>query len=261
MNLWTQLSIELANQRNYLDELFYVYPTIPESIRDIDEQMWQNVENAFHNHNNKELIKNLLEFELFPIKDSYVAYLREDKKAIDRNPQTVNRLAGRLYEIGLNKIFERSTEPKETNRQIGHLFKKWIEKGSLGLHVTNSLEEFNDLSNNNIIFNGSDTESKNFAQKYLANQRNYLDLLIRINNKYIIGEAKFLSSFGGNQNNQFQDAISLLDTKVNDNVIKVAILDGITYISGKSQKISIEKYNRNDFIMSALVLRNFIYQV
>jgi len=36
MNYWTQLSIDLANKRNYLDQLFTVYPTIPESIRDID---------------------------------------------------------------------------------------------------------------------------------------------------------------------------------------------------------------------------------
>jgi hypothetical protein len=34
----TDLSIEFASQRNYLDELFKVYPTIPDGIRDIDEQ-------------------------------------------------------------------------------------------------------------------------------------------------------------------------------------------------------------------------------
>ncbi|MEL3899562.1 hypothetical protein DWQ65_02635 [Treponema phagedenis] len=38
MNRWTELSIEYANQRNYLDHLFRVYPTIPEGIRDIDGQ-------------------------------------------------------------------------------------------------------------------------------------------------------------------------------------------------------------------------------
>ena len=41
MNYCTQLSIEFANQRNYLDELFSVYPTIPEGIRDIDEELWK----------------------------------------------------------------------------------------------------------------------------------------------------------------------------------------------------------------------------
>ena len=35
MTIWTEMSIEFANQRNYLDELFRIYPTIPEGVRDI----------------------------------------------------------------------------------------------------------------------------------------------------------------------------------------------------------------------------------
>lgn len=41
MNHWTQLSIDFANQKNYLDELFKIYPTIPEGIRCIDEKKWE----------------------------------------------------------------------------------------------------------------------------------------------------------------------------------------------------------------------------
>ena len=39
MNYWTRLSYEFANQRNYLDELFVVYPTIPEGIREINQEL------------------------------------------------------------------------------------------------------------------------------------------------------------------------------------------------------------------------------
>ncbi len=44
MNKWTKLSIEYANQRSYLDDLFQVYPTIPEGIREIDDDIWKDVE-------------------------------------------------------------------------------------------------------------------------------------------------------------------------------------------------------------------------
>ena len=74
MNKWTKLSIEYANQRSYLDDLFRVYPTIPEGIRDIDVDVWNNVERAFKRKDNVQLIQSLLELDLFPIKDSYVAY-------------------------------------------------------------------------------------------------------------------------------------------------------------------------------------------
>ena len=65
MNYWTKLSIEYANQRSYLDDLFQVYPTIPEGIRDIDKGIWGNVEKAFEQKNNLELLSNLLKLDLF----------------------------------------------------------------------------------------------------------------------------------------------------------------------------------------------------
>jgi len=112
MNYWTKLSIDFANQRNYLDELFQVYPTIPEGIRDIDSEKWTNIENAFNEQDNYLLIKELLKLDLFPLKDSYIAYLKQDNTSINRNPQTINRICGRLYEMGLTKIFEKCSEPK-----------------------------------------------------------------------------------------------------------------------------------------------------
>ncbi len=133
MNYWIQLSIEYANQRSYLDDLFQVYPTIPEGIRDIDSGLWKEIDKAFKSHNNTVFLENLLQLDLFPIEDSYVAYLKRDRESLKRNPATVARLCGRLHEMGFDEIYSRSSEPKETNRQIGPLFKRWLKKKSLGL--------------------------------------------------------------------------------------------------------------------------------
>jgi hypothetical protein len=135
INFWTQLSIDFANQRNYLDELFKVYPTIPEAIREMDSDKFSKVEDAFKRKDNTALIKSLLALPLFPIKDSYVAYLKRDSASIERNPETVARLCGRVYEMGLNEIFRCSSIPKEMNRQIGPLFKRWLHKGTHGISV------------------------------------------------------------------------------------------------------------------------------
>lgn len=123
MNYWTKLSVDYANQRNYLDDLFQVYPTIPEGIRNINELTWRAIETAFNKKDDDELIRLLLRLDLFPIKDSYVAYLKRDPSSIDRNPKTISRLCGRLREMGIDKIYEKCSEPKETNRQIGPLFR------------------------------------------------------------------------------------------------------------------------------------------
>lgn len=39
MNRYTKLSIDLANQKNYLDELFRVYPLEPDTIRSIADEV------------------------------------------------------------------------------------------------------------------------------------------------------------------------------------------------------------------------------
>ncbi|MCK4635303.1 MAG: restriction endonuclease, partial [Candidatus Moranbacteria bacterium] len=84
MNYWTELSIEYANQKNYLDDLFSVYPTIPNGIRDLNQDLWKKIENSFDKKDNTKLIENLLKLELFPIKDSYVAYLKRDKATFNK---------------------------------------------------------------------------------------------------------------------------------------------------------------------------------
>lgn len=141
MNCWTQLSIDYANQKSYLDDLFQVYPTIPEGIRDINGDCWKKIEVAFNKKNNDTLLRELLKHNLFPIKDSYIAYLKRDKASIERNPKTINRICGRLYEMGLAKILERCSEPKETNRQIGPFFRRWLNNKSLGIQPV-SLDDF-----------------------------------------------------------------------------------------------------------------------
>ena len=260
MNYWTKLSIEYANQRSYLDDLFSAYPTIPEGIRKISQEKWKDVEDAYNEQNNVELMKNLFKLDLFPIKDSYVAYLKRDLTAIMRNPSTVGRLCGRLYELGLNKIYERCSEPKETNRQIGPLFNRWLCKGTIGVDLLN-LMGFSDTKKNSILI-GSDRELMEFARNYLNYKRDKgLDFIARFNGKYIIGEAKFLTDFGGHQNAQFSDAITTLEVE-DVKAVKIAILDGVLYIKSKNKMHSYlinhkEKYN----IMSCLVLREFLYQV
>ncbi|GAA7201834.1 hypothetical protein ID0445_08240 [Helicobacter pylori] len=119
MNYWTKLSIEYANQRSYLDDLFQVYPTIPEGLREIDSKIWSSIEYHFKQKDNLALITELLNLDLFPIKDSYIAYLKRDKSALERNPRTINRICGRLYEMGLIKFLKNAvSQKKQTAKSV-----------------------------------------------------------------------------------------------------------------------------------------------
>lgn len=260
MNYFTEQSIELANQKDYLDQLFSVYPLSPDSIREIDSNIWGNIKECYDNHDNIGLFESLLKLDLFPIKDGYVPYFRRDRSAISRNPMTVNRICGRVRELGLDRLYEKCTQPKETNRQMGPLFRRWVASGTLGLFPV-SEEEFT-ATCNNAILDGSDTQLKMFAINNLGYTRSDkgIDFIARFNNKYVIGEAKFISDEGGHQNDQFLDAMTTLRTPTQENVINIAILDGVLYIPGK-KKMYKEITTNNIPVMSALLLRDFLYSL
>lgn len=260
MNYWTDLSIQFANQKNYLDELFTVYPLAPDTIREVNQTVWGNVEAAFNSKDDLELMKSLLSLELFPIKDSYIPFLRRDKTAIERNPETVRRICGRLYEMGLEKIYARTSEPKETNRQIGPLFRRWLNQKTLGLDVLPELEFM--ASEKDAILDGGDAQLKQFAKNNLGyEEQKGLDFVARMHGKYVIGEAKFLTDFGGHQDRQFADGLTLLKNN-SVNAVKVAIYDGVLYLRGRSNFHRFltsheEEYN----IMSSLLLRDFLHSL
>ncbi len=265
MNIWTQKSIELASQKNYLDLLYKVYPMSQNLRREIDFKTQRDIKLFLDNKDKKNLILTLLNQEVFPIKDSYVAYLKRDKTAIDRNPNTIDRLFGMLVDMGFDEIIDSATVPKETNRQIGPLFKRWIDTGALGVEVTNDIDSFL-YSNSNIVFNTSDSVMSEFAREYLGyNHNKGLDFIAKFNNKYILAETKFLTDFGGHQNAQFNDAIATMQsrlTKTDKDVKIISILDGVLYIKGRNKMhVSLSSFNNDEVVISSILLRDFLYQL
>lgn len=266
MNYWTALSVEFASTRNYLDELYKVYPITPNLRRTLKSETYDAICDSFNTRENKKLIKELLKLDLFPLKDSYIPYLRRDKTAIERNPNTIDRIAGNLYALGLDEIINKCTEPKETNRQMGPMFKNWVKSGVLGCRIFEDERDFLE-SEGNAVFVASDAAMKNFAINHLGYTRTDkgLDFIARFNNKYIIAEAKFLTDKGGHQNDQFDDAVRTLEspisTSCNKTVIKIAIIDGVLYIKGNNKWHNYLKTNEDAVILSALVLREYLYSL
>ncbi len=84
--------------------------------------------------------------------------------------------------------------------------------------------------------------------------------------KYIIGEAKFLTDFGGHQDAQFADAVSTITSELNSNklgveVIKIAICDGVLYIEGNNKMHRHLWEHDEQIILSSLLLREFLYSI
>ena len=162
MNKWTKISVELANKRNYLDQLFTIYPTIQEKKRKINSEIIEKISRYFNSKKNIELFLVLSKLELFPIKDSYVAFFKRSPDSIKNNPTQLKRICNRIYDMGLENLLEKIIEPKETNRQIGPMFKNWIKKTTFCIP---KLDISNFDKQQNGIMVASDDQMTNYAKK------------------------------------------------------------------------------------------------
>lgn len=75
----------------------------------------------------------------------------------------------RLYEMGPGKIYERCSEPKETNRQIGRLFRRWLRSRALGIAPVKTNEFMR--SSDNAILDVDDAEMTRFAREHFNCRR------------------------------------------------------------------------------------------
>ncbi|EAI3980343.1 TPA: type II restriction endonuclease [Campylobacter jejuni] len=272
MTHWTQQSIILANNYNYLDKLYSVYPVIPNIRRNLSQEVINNLNSMLlpaPNFNRGDLLKLLLNQEVFPIKDSYVAYLRRDKSAIERNPDTVTRIENTIVNMGLDEILREITRPIEANRQMGQLFKNWINSPFFRFEKTDNIDYFL-KTDTLLIFMGSDNLMAQVAKDYFGYQKDKgIDFIAKKGKNVAIGEAKFLTDFGGHQNAQFNDAINILSfdafAPCNYKIFPIAILDGVLYIQNTTRGIASTNKMANfinlsttELIMSALLLGDFI---
>ena len=144
--------------------------------------------------------------------------------------------------------------PKSPSRQLGHSFKRWLRTLN---YPFLSKDEF--VNHKGIAFlEGSDRRLKQFAVEELGIKelKKGIDFVLRAKNKFILGEAKFLTDYGGTQNNQFRDAISVAKIKRGE-IIGIAVLDGIVWFESNAYMHRTVK-SIDGIALSALLLEEFI---
>jgi hypothetical protein len=254
MNKWIQKSINLANSKGYLDKLFKIYPIEMENTRTVPDSIKKEIQRAFRDKNKIYLIKELLKLPKFPIDDPYIASLRRHPSLLSKNPETIERISKKLFSLGVDTILELSSKPKSPSRQLGHSFKRWLRTLGYPFIAENEFKESSDIA----FLEGSDKKLKKFANNELRlkNLKKGIDFILKIKNKFILGEAKFLTDYGGTQNNQFRDAINVAKIK-KDNIIGIAVIDGIVWFESNAYMHRTIK-SFNGVALSALLLEEFI---
>lgn len=259
MNKWVKKSIKLADRVGYLDNILPIYPASLGADRELLETIRVGIQKAFKAHNNIALIKELLKLPRFPIDDPYIASLRKYPDLIVKNPRTVKRITDRLFSINIDTILKLASQPKAPSRQLGQSFHAWLKK-THKYPFKKDDDEF--MSSKGVSFlDGSDKKLTQFVNEKLGIKeiKKGIDVVFKAKGKYFIGEAKFLTDYGGTQNNQFDVAYNVARINKN-NVIGIAILDGIVWFNCK-QKMHKKVKSLKGIALSALLLGKFINSI
>lgn len=252
MNNWGRRTLDLVTNQNYLDELQRVYPH-EDAERDVSEETIAEIRRLFSARDNAGLLNALLDLEKFPYKDSYVGFLRRDRAAITRNPETVRRISDRLYSMGIEGVINGATAPKEANQRRGNQFGDWMR----ATFESVGTDEFRRSTTGIKILNATELEARNFCNTVMGiGISKRPDIVAKAGRHYVVGEAKFLSSTGGNQGRAFDDGMHLA-TNSTGTAHKVFVLDGIHWIERGS-----DQYRRIDHstaaVFSVLLLQEFL---
>jgi len=252
MNEWAIRTLDLVNNQDYLDRLQEVYPH-EEGERDVDPDVLDAIKTSFEDGDDETLLDQLLDLEKFPYKDSYIAFLRTDRSAIHRNPETVQRITARLYDMGIEGLIAGITQPKEANTRRGNQFRNWAKDNFDWV----SRLEFQASRSGIVMLDASEQEARNFCNTVMGvGISKRPDIVAKAGRNYVVGEAKFLSSTGGNQGRAFDDGMNLA-TNSSGNAYKIFVLDGIHWIQTGS-----DQYHRIEYgtaaVFSALLLQDFL---
>jgi len=255
MNEWATRTLDLVNNQDYLDRLQEVYPH-EEGERDVDPEVLDSIRQSFAERDDAALLDQLLNLEKFPYKDSYIAFLRTDRSAIERNPQTVQRISDYLYSMGIEGVIAGVIEPKEANTRRGNQFHNWAKDHFNWVGML----EFRSSHEGVVMLDATELDARNFCNTVMGvGISKRPDIVAKSGRRYVIGEAKFLSSTGGNQGRAFDDGM-LLATNSSGNAYKVFVLDGIHWIQTGS-----DQYHRIEYgtsaVFSALLLQEFLDNV
>lgn len=259
MNRWAQKSIELANTPGYLDRLTEIYPAIPTQRPPLPQSVKDKIKELIIANNFVEVIKLLVSLRgyPFPIEHPYVPLLRAYPKLLGQNRKVVEQIGQILASLGPEGAIKGCERPPDLNRQMGPRFKNWLRK-----HFTprgyKFLSEYA-FSNypGKAFLDVGDTAITRYANENLGCKiTRGRDFLVKVKDKFVIGEARFLSDCGGSQRRDVRETIDFAKDIIG-NVIKLAVLDGMPWFDNDMLNV-IQSLGDDEPGLSALLLEEFL---
>jgi hypothetical protein len=258
MNRWVEASIKLASSPGYLDRLTEIYPSVPSERPELPSSTKKRIEELQGMGKHTELISLLVQLRShpFPFEHPYVSLLRAKPDLIKLNPVVVADIGSMLRKLGAEGIIEGCERPPDLNRQMGHSFQSWLKR-CFPTKGYKFLDEYSfGTYDGNCFLSGGDKRLTAYANRYLGCElpRNR-DMLAKVKGRYIIAEARFLSSGGGSQSRDVRETIGFVKDRTG-NATRIAVLDGMTWFDDDMLHV-IKSLDDGEVGLSALLLEDY----
>lgn len=260
LNSWILRSMELFENTPYLDNLLLVYPLESAIPIHLEPRLKRRIISAHQGRRTNELIQILQGEVKFPYDEPLAYLIKEVRNCFQYNPRQIQRIANTLYAMTADELIVHLESAPKLNTQMGPMFTNWLRNKFSLLN----LEDFQDSNEGVFVLSSSEEEGKNFVNNILnQNLSKRPDLVAKVNETFIIGEAKWIGRSGGNQNNQVRDVLDFCREQ-RGNVIRVGVIDGFPWATHKTNNSIInDKVNVlvQEFpydIVSALLLEDYL---
>jgi len=260
LNEWVRRSIEVFENTSYLDKILEVYPLQTARPERLDVSLRRRIILARQGKRTQELLNILREEVKFPYDEPLWYLIKNIKGCIDNNPMQIQRIADSLYAMTADEIVIRLESAPKLNTQMGPMFTNWLRNNFELLDI----EEFRNSTAGIFILNSSEEGGKAFINNELHQDlAKRPDLVAKVNSTYIVGEAKWIGSPGGNQNKQVVEVVNFCK-KQRGEVIRVGIIDGFPWAVYKSDgtiindKTCVQVQECEYNIISALLLKDYL---
>jgi hypothetical protein len=289
INEWCRKTFEIVELEDYLDKLLEIYPAELPPSRSLPPGVKNKIAHLYQERKFKVLINTLLDLKKygypFPIEHPYASLLgslnkRKREELIERNPKVVETISKLLITLGPENIIKGLERPKDINRAMGAAFKRWVRTRFIDppFNVVNNTFDLLTCKNSSIcIYAGPDEKIGEFIReqlRLLEPEEDFFnrDIIARVKDTYVIGEARFLSTPGGSQTRDLKNTLLFLE-RVADiskseslkqygiKIRGVVLLDGIVWFYEKYVEEIKNVAVGDRVVMSALLLRDYLLDV
>lgn len=248
---------------DYIDQLHEVYPVQELPPVHVPDEEWAQILHYKKHGTDQELVwlvvERLKQGKRFPIDDKRVGTFMENPQQIYYARRAVRSLAKQVRGLKTERLYEELTRPPADSRVMRDQFSKYLRKlgASEGWAVCTP-EEFENRDQEVAILDGDDNFLRDYAREHFGfTGTKGIDLVMRVGNQYLVGEAKFLSRDGGSQNNQLKDALFVGEHKYPTNVFGLAIADGV-YLMNDGGKYRQMIQDTDADVISALQIKDVV---